>query len=68
MFSCLFGVGYVIVRYRKNGFLKRLRATPLTAFEFITAQVASRMLLIMLTVLSLAFFSLCAQYFRWGPD
>ena len=48
MFSCLFGVGYVIVRYRKNGFLKRLRATPLTALEFITAQVASRMLLIML--------------------
>jgi ABC-type multidrug transport system permease subunit len=48
MFSCMFGVGYVIVRYRKNGFLKRLRATPLTAFEFISAQVASRMLLIML--------------------
>jgi len=48
MFSCLFGVGYVIVRYRKNGFLKRLRATPLTAFEFITAQVASRLVLIML--------------------
>lgn len=47
MFSCLFGVGYVIVRYRKNGFLKRLRATPLTSFEFITAQVASRMVLIM---------------------
>ncbi len=48
MFSCMFGVGYVIVRYRKNGFLKRLRATPLSAFEFITAQVASRMVLIML--------------------
>ena len=48
MFSCLFGVGYVIVRYRKNGFLKRLRATPLSAFEFIAAQVASRMVLIML--------------------
>ncbi len=48
MFSCLFGVGYVIVRYRKNGFLKRLRATPLTSFEFITAQIASRMVLIML--------------------
>ena len=47
MFSCLFGVGYVVVRYRKNGFLKRLRATPLTSFEFITAQVASRMVLIM---------------------
>lgn len=48
MFSCLFGVGYVIVRYRKNGFLKRLRATPLSAFEFIAAQVGSRMVLIML--------------------
>ena len=48
MFSCLFGVGYVIVRYRKNGFLKRLRATPLTAFEFIAAQVASRLVLILL--------------------
>ncbi|MBU2675784.1 MAG: ABC transporter permease [Gammaproteobacteria bacterium] len=48
MFSCMFGVGYVVVRYRKNGFLKRLRATPLTSFEFIAAQVASRMVLIML--------------------
>ena len=48
MFSCLFGVGYVIVRYRKNGFLKRLKATPLTPFEFLTAQMASRLLLILL--------------------
>ena len=48
MFSSLFGVGYVVVRYRKNGFLKRLRATPLTSLEFITAQVASRMALIMI--------------------
>ena len=47
MFSCLFGVGYVIVRYRKNGFLKRLNATPLKAIEFIAAQVASRLMLIM---------------------
>lgn len=46
MFSCLFGVGYVVVRYRKNGFLKRLRATPLRALEFVVAQVASRLLLI----------------------
>ena len=45
MFGCLFGVGYVVVRYRKNGFLKRLRATPLSAFEFITAQALSRLLL-----------------------
>ncbi len=48
MFSCLFGVGYVVVRYRKNGFLKRLRATPLTSLEFISAQVASRLVLIMI--------------------
>lgn len=47
MFSCLFGVGYVIVRYRKSGFLKRLNATPLRAIEFISAQVASRLLLVM---------------------
>lgn len=47
MFSCMFGVGYVVVRYRKNGFLKRLRATPLSSFEFLSAQVASRMVLIM---------------------
>jgi len=47
MFSCLFGVGYVVVRYRKNGFLKRLRATPLRPAEFIVAQVASRLLLVL---------------------
>jgi len=47
MFSCLFGVGYVVVRYRKNGFLKRLRATPISALEFASAQIVSRMLLIM---------------------
>ena len=47
MFSCLFGVGYVVVRYRKNGFLKRLKATPLRALEFVIAQVASRLVLIL---------------------
>ena len=47
MFSCLFGVGYVIVRYRKNGVLKRFQATPLTALEFLTAQVVSRLLIVM---------------------
>src|SRR5262249_53531962 len=48
MFSCLFGVGYVVLRYRKSGFLKRLHATPLTAFEFLSAQVLSRLLLILI--------------------
>ncbi len=47
MFAALIGVGFVIVRYRKNGVLRRLKATPLSAFEFLTAQVASRMLLVM---------------------
>lgn len=48
MFSALFGVGFVIVRYRKNGMLKRLKATPITALEYLSAQVVSRILLIML--------------------
>lgn len=47
MFSCLYGVGYVILRYRKTGFLKRLHATPLSAFEFLTAQVLSRLAMIL---------------------
>jgi ABC-2 type transport system permease protein len=51
MFSCLFGIGYVIVRYRKSGYLKRLNATPLTAFEFLSAQLVSRLVLtLMITV------------------
>lgn len=49
MFSCLFGVGYVIVRYRKNGMLKRLKATPLTPLEFLSAQIASRLWLTLAT-------------------
>lgn len=47
MFSCLFGVGFVIVRYRKSGYLKRLNATPLNATEFLLAQIFSRILLVM---------------------
>lgn len=47
MFSALFGVGYNLVRYRKNGVLKRLKATPLRAAEFLAAQVVSRLILIM---------------------
>ena len=47
MFNCLFGVGYVVLRYRKNGFLKRLNATPVSAFEFLAAQVLSRLALIL---------------------
>ena len=55
MFSCLFGVGYVVLRYRKSGFLKRLYATPLTAFEFLGAQVLSRLGLILFVTVVLYF-------------
>lgn len=47
MFSCLFGVGYVIVRYRKNSVLKRLKATPLSALEFVSAQLVSRLFIVL---------------------
>ncbi|OUS25956.1 ABC transporter permease [Thalassotalea sp. 42_200_T64] len=50
MFSCLFGVGYVIVRYRKNSVLKRLKATPLSALEFISAQLLSRLFIVLFMV------------------
>lgn len=55
MFSALFGVGYVIVRYRKNGVLKRLKATPLSALEFLAAQVTSRFLLIITITIGVYF-------------
>ncbi len=47
MFSSLWGVGWVIVRYRKNGVLRRLKATPLSPFEFLFAQVLSRLLVVL---------------------
>ena len=46
MFGALFGVGYVIVRYRHNGVLKRLQATPVSALQFLTAQMASRIIIV----------------------
>jgi len=49
MFSSLFGVGYVIVRYRRSGVLKRLKATPVTAFEYLAAQMVSRVLILLFT-------------------
>ena len=53
MFNCLFGVGYVVVRYRKSGFLKRLSATPLRAIEFIGAQILSRLVLTLLVTVTI---------------
>lgn len=57
MFACLFGIGYVIVRYRKNGYLKRLNATPLRAMEFLLAQLLSRLALIL--VVNAGVFTAC---------
>ena len=51
MFSSLWGVGWVIVRYRKNGVLRRLQATPLSALEFLTAQVLSRLAVVVLATM-----------------
>jgi ABC-type multidrug transport system permease subunit len=49
LFSCIFGVGFVIVRYRKNGVLKRIKATPVSPFTFITAQMGSRFIIVLIT-------------------
>ena len=49
LFSCMFGVGFVIVRYRKNGVLKRMKATPVSPFVFISAQMVSRFLIVLAT-------------------
>lgn len=43
MFSALFGVGYVLVRYRKSGVLKRLKATPVRAWEFLKVRFMARL-------------------------
>jgi ABC-2 type transport system permease protein len=69
MFSALFGVGYVIVRYRKNGMLKRLKATPATAFEYLSAQIVSRLLLIMaITIFIFYGTNLIIGYAMYGSD
>ena len=47
MFGALFGIGYVIVRYRKNGVLKRIQVTPVTPLQFLTAQILSRLFILM---------------------
>lgn len=63
MFSSLFGVGYVIVRYRRTGVLKRMKATPVTAFEYLTAQMASRVV-VLLSTSALVWFG-CNFIFRF---
>ncbi len=63
MFNCLFGVGYVVVRYRKNGVLKRISVTPTRPFEFLTAQVLSRMFVTIAT--SVILFAGCMLIYKF---
>ena len=46
MFSCLWGVGWIIVKYRDDGYLKRLNATPLKAHHFLLGQMFSRFVIV----------------------
>lgn len=48
MFSGLFGVGYVVVRYRKSGVLKRLSATPMKAHEYLISLILSRVFIMLM--------------------
>jgi len=57
MFSSLFAIGHVIVRYRKSGYLKRLNGTPLRAVEFISAQLLACLLLSI--IVSVGIFAAC---------
>lgn len=57
MLSSLFAVGHVIVRYRKSGYLKRLKGTPLRAVEFVGAQMIA--CLILVVVITAAMFTAC---------
>ncbi|MGQ9844144.1 MAG: ABC transporter permease [Spirochaetota bacterium] len=49
MFNSLYGVGYVLVMYRKNGILKRFSVAPIRPFEFLTGQIVSRMFVMLTT-------------------
>ena len=63
MFSAIFGVGYVVVRYRKNGALKRMSVTPVHPWEFLTAQILSRMFVIIATTVIV--YAGCAIIYRF---
>jgi ABC-type multidrug transport system permease subunit len=64
MMGCLFGVGYVLVRYRKNGVLKRMKATPVSALSFVSAQGLSRFLIVLVTSLVVYFGTDVFLHFR----
>lgn len=59
MFSSLMGIGHVIVRYRRTGFLKRLHGTPLRSLEFVGAQLLASLLMTVTT--SAVVFLVCTK-------
>ncbi len=64
MFGAVFGVGWVLVRYRKNGVLKRMKATPVSAFLFVSAQGVSRFLIVIVTSAAVYFGTNLFLHFR----
>ena len=51
MFASLWGLGFAIIRYRKNGVLKRMSATPISAAQFLLAQLLSRLWVMLATTI-----------------
>ncbi|MFK7873068.1 MAG: ABC transporter permease [Oligoflexales bacterium] len=49
MMMTMWGVGWVIVRQRKLGILKRLKVSPLNAVEYLLAQMVSRQWILLLS-------------------
>jgi ABC-2 type transport system permease protein len=49
MSMALFGIGAVVVRQRKLGILKRLKASPLLPSEYLLALIVSRLVILCLT-------------------
>ena len=50
----LFGMGYSMVHYRRNRFLKKLSLTPLSKMTFVGAQITSRAILAFLQMVLMA--------------
>lgn len=49
LWMALWGVGWVIVRQRKIGVLKRLKASPMRPHEYLLAQILSRLLVLIVS-------------------
>ncbi|MES2356153.1 MAG: ABC transporter permease [Pseudomonadota bacterium] len=50
LFAGLYAMGYTMVQYRENLFLKKLKTTPLSPLTFVLAQILGRSVLVTLQV------------------